>query len=293
MDSMQLFAPAKINLSLKVLGRREDGFHEIETLIAPISLGDRIVLERTDKQHMVEFSCDDASIPTGDDNLVVRAAGTFFAAAAPAGGARISLEKRIPHAAGLGGGSSDAATTLLGLDALFKTALGPEKLVGLAARLGSDVPFFILRSAAICRGQGETVVPLRSSKLPLLLVKPAFGVPTAWAYSHLQKSRELPEIDYTPQCVGQTELTNDLERPVFEKYVFLATLKTWLRAQPEVAAALLSGSGSTVFAILRSDAKADDLAQRVSRDVDPDLWTFACETLGNAIEDEKGLQSRI
>ena len=271
---MQLFAPAKINLNFKILRRRDDGFHEIETLMAPISLGDELTLE-PDEQ--LTFTCDDASLPSGNDNLVLRAARSFFAALKAEPRVRIALRKKIPHGAGLGGGSSDAASTLLGLNELHGNPLSPGRLTSLAAEIGSDVPFFLARSAAICRGRGEIVEPVAPLPAwPLLLLKPEFGVPTPWAYSRWRDSRELPGIRYAPQSLGELMIVNDLERPVFEKYIFLAQMKEWLRAQPEVEASLLSGSGSTVLAVLRQQSEADALADRARAELDPQLWSCAC-----------------
>ena len=280
---MQLRAPAKINLSFKILGRRNDGFHEIETLMAPVSLYDELVLSASDDDGSVEFSCDDPSLPTGEDNLVVRAARLFFNSTRIAGSARIELRKRVPHGAGLGGGSSDAAAVLLGLNQLFGSGLDPAALAALGAQIGSDVPFFVYQSAAVCRGRGELVVPTALLEpLPLLLLKPAFGVPTPWAYSRWNDSKELPTVAYDVQSFSGTEFVNDLERPVFEKHVFLARMKMWLLAQPEVGAALLSGSGSTVLAVLREASGAAGLAERAKAELDPELWTCACETVSGA-----------
>ena len=277
---MQLYAPAKINLSLEIKGRREDGFHEIETLIAPISLADRLTIDRGKSTGGVQFSCDDSSLSNGADNLVVRAAELFRKATKVETGVEIALEKKIPHGAGLGGGSSDAAATLLGLNELFETHLDRMALMDLAAQIGSDVPFFILGSAAKCQGRGEIVESAKLSvNFDLLLVKPEFGVPTPWAYQRWKTSRHLPGVDYSVQNFTDVRFGNDLERPVFEKFVLLGYLKTWLRLQPEVAAALLSGSGSTVFAVLRNGADANQLGERVRAEVDPKMWTFACETV--------------
>jgi len=275
---MQLFAPAKINLSFEIKARREDGYHEIETLMAPISLADRLTIEPRDEPE-IDFSCDDPALPGGDDNLVVRAAHLFRAATGIQTGVRIVLEKKIPHGAGLGGGSSDAASTLLGLNELFETRLDQKALMGLGAQLGSDVPFFITGSAAICRGRGELVNPIKlERKLDLLLVKPDFGVPTPWAYAKWKESRELPGVDYSAQEFSGMRFVNDLERPVFEKFVFLAHLKMWLRLQPEVGTALMSGSGSTVFAVLRKAAGSQSLSERLRGEIDPTMRMFACET---------------
>jgi 4-diphosphocytidyl-2-C-methyl-D-erythritol kinase len=271
---MQLSAPAKVNLSFEIRGRRGDGFHEIETVMVPISLADRVTIERAAGEGEIQFSCDDASLPVGADNLVVRAAQLFRERTGIAGAATIALEKKIPHGAGLGGGSSDAATTLLGLNDLFDARLSLDQLSELGARLGSDVPFFLARSAAICRGRGELVTPVPlAANFSLLLVKPDFGVPTPWAYGKWKDSRELPGIDYSPQEFNGIRFVNDLERPVFEKFVFLARLKTWLRRQSEVAVALMSGSGSTLFAVLPEAGNAEALAARARAEIDPQLWT--------------------
>jgi 4-diphosphocytidyl-2-C-methyl-D-erythritol kinase len=277
---MQLYAPAKINLSFKIKGRREDGFHEIETLMAPISLSDRLTIERGKTTGGIQFSCDDSSLSNGEDNLVFQAARLFQKATKIGAGVEVTLEKKIPHGAGLGGGSSDAASTLLGLNELFETHLEPRDLIELAAQIGSDVPFFILGSAATCRGRGDIVEPATlPASFNLLLVKPDFGVPTPWAYERWKNSRELLSVNYASQKFSGVRFVNDLERPVFEKFVLLGYLKTWLRLQPEVGAALLSGSGSTVFAVLRDGAGRNRLAERIRAEVDSKMWTFACETL--------------
>src|SRR2546423_875771 len=253
---MQALAPAKINLSLKILGRRNDGFHEIETLIAPISLADKIDIER--QSRWIDLSCDDPTVPSGDENLVVRAAKAFFEKTKISGGVGIKLQKKIPHGAGLGGGSSDAAATLRALNQLFETKLSREELAELGSTIGSDVAFFLFESAAVCKGRGEIVEPVKlNKKLSILLLKPAFGVSSAWAYSRWQGSKEIPGISYRPQDFDGQSFANDLQRPVFEKFVFLAQLKAWLLRQAEVGAALMSGSGSTVFAVMRREGDVD------------------------------------
>src|SRR5215216_2384059 len=137
---MQIVAPAKINLSLRILGKRSDGFHELETVIAAISLCDEIRIETSDAKRGIEFQCDDASLPIGEENLVVRAAKSYFAVTKLKPAVSIQLKKKIPHGAGLGGGSSDAASTLLALNELFETNLPRQALVKMAEMIGSDVP---------------------------------------------------------------------------------------------------------------------------------------------------------
>src|SRR6266536_5468674 len=188
---MQVFAPAKINLSLKILGRQVNGFHDLDTLIAPISLYDEIRMDKGRAGKGIEFRCDDPSVPPGNDNLVVRAARAFFETTEIEPAVSIELKKKIPHGAGLGGGSSDAASVLLALNELFETKLPREALAKMAEAIGSDVPFFIFQSAAMCKGRGEVVTPLKlQERLSILLFKPEFAVPTAWAYSRWQDSRE-------------------------------------------------------------------------------------------------------
>ena len=275
---MQILAPAKINLSLRILNRRPDGFHEIETLISPISLYDKIDVEK--QSRWIDFSCDDPTVPGGDDNLVVGAAKLFFERTKIKSGASIKLHKKIPHGAGLGGGSSDAAAALRALNQLFETRLSPEELPELGSAIGSDVPFFLFESAALCTGHGEIVQPTQlKKKLSILLLKPVFSVSTAWAYSRWQDAKTLSGISYEPQKFGEQSFVNDLERPVFEKFIFLAQLRTWLLKQSEVGAALMSGSGSTVFAVLRDKASADSLAERARKELDRKIWACACETI--------------
>ena len=278
MDAVTVSAPAKINLSLRILRRRDDGFHDIETFIAPISLYDELEIVR--QLSGIEFRCDDPSIPSGDDNLVVRAATAFFAETKTDGGVSIGLRKNIPHGAGLGGGSSDAASALLALNQLFDTNLPREALAKLAEPIGSDVPFFVFESAALCRGRGELISPQRlTASVPLLLLKPEFGVSTPFAYSHWQSSTEIPDMKYGPQEYCGQVFINDLERPVFEKFLFLARLKTWLLGQPEVATALMSGSGSTIFAVLKKREDAEALAERAKNELDSKLWACGCNTI--------------
>jgi 4-diphosphocytidyl-2-C-methyl-D-erythritol kinase len=277
---MQVLAPAKINISLRILGRRSDGFHEIETVIAPISLCDEIKIGRSSIKNEIVFCCDNPSVPKGEDNLVVRAAKLFFKEIKLTGGVSIELNKRIPHGAGLGGGSSDAASTLLALNDWFETNLPREALAKMAETIGSDVPFFIFQSAAVCTGRGELVNPVKFRKqFSILLLKPEFGVPTQWAYSRWRESREIPGVLYAAQELAGQTFVNDLERPVFEKFVFLTQLKMWLLKQPEVGAALMSGSGSTIFAVLRENADRDLLVRRAKAELDPELWACTCETI--------------
>lgn len=280
-----LAAAAKVNLSLRVLGRRADGFHEVETLMVPLALADEVSLGVGERPG-IECVCDDPSLPADSGNLAVRAAESFYARLGVSPQLRLGLQKRVPHGAGLGGGSSDAATVLLGLNEFHRAGMSVDVLTELAAALGSDVPFFLRRGPAVCRGRGERVEPAAAfdAPLPLLLLKPPFGVPTPWAYGRWRDSQEIPGVPYAAQAFPWGELVNDLERPVFEKFFVLAAMKTWLLAQPEVAGALLSGSGATVLAVLRSgDEPADALVTRARETFGPDLWTCRTATAATAV----------
>src|SRR5213596_1574288 len=276
MQGMEEVAHAKVNLFLHVLRPREDGFHEIETFMDPITLCDSLQLESA---NAFEFHCHDPGL-AGDDNLVVRAARLFFSETNRAPKVRLTLRKEIPHGAGLGGGSSDAAAALRGLNRFFDAGLSRERLSTLGAQLGSDISFFLNETAAICRGRGEIVTPAALPEpLSLLLLKPEFGIPSSWAYSRWQATREVAGEIYRPKKFGDIAFVNDLERPVFEKFVFLAQLKMWLLKQTEVSVALMSGSGSTIFAVLRSNVAGDLVAERAKSELDPKLWTCVCQTI--------------
>jgi 4-diphosphocytidyl-2-C-methyl-D-erythritol kinase len=256
---MTLDAPAKVNLALRVLERRSDGYHAIETVMAPLALADRLEVELTDGEG-VEFSCSDPALPTDGTNLVCKAVEAFALATGRKCGVRIHLEKHIPHGAGLGGGSSDAATVMKALNILTEAGLGGSELEAIAATTGSDVPFFIRCVPAVCRGRGELVEPVAGiPAAEILLVKPPFPVSTAWAYGAWAASKKMGET--FSGILGSIDMTNDLEAPVFSKHMQLPVLKQWLGAQPGVAAAMMSGSGSTIFAVL--DGPAEGLEERV------------------------------
>ena len=264
-------APAKLNLSLRVLGKRADGFHEIESLMVRVpGLCDRLSIVPADED---AFTCDDPGVPADDSNLVLKAVAAYRSACGFGQKLAIHLEKRVPHGAGLGGGSSDAAAMLSALDQLNGEPLGTARLMEIAATLGSDIPFFLGPAAARSTGRGERIAAADGPPaLPVLLLKPSFGVATPDAYGRWKESKELSGVRYAAQVFPWGELTNDLERPVFWKHLFLAEMKQWLLARPEVAGALMSGSGSTVFAVLRDPARAEALLSAARAELDPTLW---------------------
>lgn len=269
---LTLSAPAKINLSLRVLRRREDGFHEIESLMTTLpGLADKLRFTEADA---FGFSCSDGSLDTGEGNLVVKAVRAFEQASGQSCRCRIHLEKHIPHGAGLGGGSSDAALTLRGLNQWHDEPLDAATLHRLAAILGSDVPFFLLDGPGWARGRGEKIEAAEPHPiLPLLLLKPSFGVATPDAYRRWRCSEWLPGLDRSGEReLEGIRLVNDLERPVFSKHRFLAELVDWLEDQAETRAAQLCGSGSTTFAILSDLEAGNALAKRARAELEPNLW---------------------
>lgn len=278
MDEISLKAPAKVNLYLKVLGKRPDGFHEIESLMQAVDLYDIITLEKSD---VVELTCDDPNIPNGDSNLAVKAALAFrdrfyFP------GVKIDLKKNIPHGAGLGGGSSDAAFVLRGLCKLFKIVPDPKEILEIAAAIGSDVPFFLGRGQALVRGRGENVETIRMpTDYEIILLVPPMAISTADIYRkvriNLTKKSEsiLLKTRITISRFNNlvTQLSNDLEEAVTCDYPELIELKEILRGAGAIAA-LMTGSGSAFFGIFPS-GKSDKsvIERRVARGT----RIFVCE----------------
>jgi len=279
-------SPGKVNLLLNILGRRADGFHELETVMQPVNLCDRLTFER--RGAAVELSCSDAALPVDSRNLVYRAATGFLQTAKISDGVRIHLEKKIPLAAGLGGGSGNAATTLLALNKLFGQPLSAAKLGELAVSLGSDVPFFLQNKPVLATGRGEKIQPLdffpALRDKAFLLIHPGFGIATAWAYENLarfpaalngKKSRaqELISLLQTNDLkMAAKKFYNSLEAPALEKYPVLALFQEFLRAHGALAV-LMSGSGSTTFAIAENQAAAESLAEKFKAKFGQNCWT--------------------
>lgn len=279
-------SPCKINLLLNILGRRPDGFHELETVFQPVKLWDELEFEHGGQG--VVMTCSHPGLPTDASNLVVRAARAFLETANLREGVRIHLEKRIPLAAGLGGGSSNAAATLLGLNELFGGPLAMSQLHFLAAQLGSDVPFFLQPKPALGIGRGERIEPLDFFPALrgafVLLIQPGFGVSTAWAYQQLARFpaalRGQPgRAQRLVELLQRADLTtagpafyNSLEAPVLEKYPLLAMFQEQLREQG-ARATLMSGSGSTTFALAADRQAGEALRDRFQAKFGESHWT--------------------
>jgi 4-diphosphocytidyl-2-C-methyl-D-erythritol kinase len=283
-------SPGKVNLLLNILGKRPDGFHELETVMQPVNLCDRLTFERCGGA--VELSCSDAALPVDSRNLVHRAATGFLQTAKISDGVRIHLDKKIPLAAGLGGGSGNAATTLLALNELFGQPLPAAKLNELAAALGSDVPFFLQDRPALATGRGEKIQPLDSFPAlwdkVFLLIHPGFGIATAWAYQNLARfpkalngrpgraQKLIARLQTGDGRAAGAEFYNSLEAPALEKYPVLALYQEFLRANGALAA-LMSGSGSTTFAIAENMADAESLVEKFKSKFGQNCWTAVVE----------------
>ena len=263
-----LKAPAKINWFLQILRKREDGYHDIRSVMQCVTLYDDLTFENADA---IEVVCD-LDIPVCD-NIVYRAASLLKKYASCGKGARIILKKNIPVGAGLGGGSSDAAYTLLGLNLLWGLGMSDNELGAIGAGIGSDVPFFFKCPAALVEGKGEKITPLKIlSPMVLLLVKPQLSVSTAWAYTRFDPENEKltkkpVDIKLFCQALDKGDLTspdmilhNDFEDVVMSEYPVVREIKHRLLEMGAVISAM-SGSGSTVFGVFRSKVAADNAAQ--------------------------------
>ena len=286
MAALTLKAPANTNLWLRVTGKRPDGYHEISTRMTPLTLADEISLEQLEGDQ-VEFSCSDPALPAGEENLALQAVRALENHCGRRFGLSIHVEKKIPSGAGLGGGSSDAATVLLGLNRLYDLGLTPQRLAEVGARFGSDVPFFLFETVCDCSGRGEIVTPVDFPwDLPVFLMKPAFDVSAAWAYQNLEKYEEFPGIPFVPQLCPWGPMENDLERPVFGKHLILARMKKWLLDQRDVHAAILSGSGSCLLAILTRNDCGEALQNQALVAFGDTTWTHIGHTLGTRQDSE-------
>ncbi len=268
--TLEKSSPCKVNLSLNILGKRADGFHELETVLHPVNVCDE--LSFAPGSTGVQLTCSNPELPVDARNLVFRAAAAFLSEAKIAAGVRLHLEKKIPLAAGLGGGSGNAATTLLGLNELFGNPLGAGQLQTLAAALGSDVPFFLQTKPALATGRGEHVQSLEPfaclRRAAILLVHPGFGIATPWAYHELARfpsalngergraQRLVATLRSNDLAAAGKDFYNSLEAPALEKFPVLALYQEFFR-EHGAAVSLMSGSGSTTFAIFPSQAQAE------------------------------------
>jgi 4-diphosphocytidyl-2-C-methyl-D-erythritol kinase len=267
---LQVSAAAKVNLALEILRRRPDGYHEIATVMHAVDLSDRLVLEDSDT---LEVRTSTPGVPCDERNLAYRAAAALRDAAGVARGARITLDKRIPVAAGLGGGSTDAAATLVGLNRLWGLRWPAAGLGALAIGLGMDVPFFLRGGAALATGRGERLAPLSSASLGLVLVNPRFAVSTAEMYGrvtpamysdggHARNAARALQSHGAGRVAAS--LYNGLEAAARGAYPQIGQMQAALLAAGALGTAM-SGSGPTVFGVARSWEHARQIRTRVAR----------------------------
>lgn len=275
-SSVLVKCPAKVNLHLRVLGRRPDGYHDILSLIVPLDTWDWVEVEL--RQGETELLCDDPHLPTHDGNLAYKAAKLFFTEAGLEGGARITLRKGIPVGAGLGGGSSDAAGVLVALNALFGRRVKKEDLLIWASKLGADVPFFLMGGPCVAEGIGEILEPVEI-KIPLHMVAwfPGWEVSTKWVYENFRggltrggKNFKIPRIiSHWEELLGL--LHNDLESVTQTAYPWVAMAKERL-LQLGARGALMSGSGPTVFGIFDSERAARNAIDTIEASDGSRVW---------------------
>ena len=274
---MEILAPAKINLTLCVLGKRPDGYHELESVMQMLTLADVLEVEEAPG---LTLTCTDPALE-GNDNLVLRAARLLRVHYGCSRGAHIHLTKRIPVQAGLGGGSSDGAAALKALNLLWDLKIPPSRLCTLAKELGSDVPFFLNSPSAVVQGRGERVRPiLHHAPIPVVLVKPRAGLSTPQVYSSLitapctpaEASPDTMETQCMLRALRQGDaaaiadcLINDLEEAAMPLLPELVTLRRRLLGQGCLGA-LLCGSGSAMFGLCPDDATAERAAQALATD---------------------------
>ena len=286
------FAPAKVNLGLSVLGVRSDGYHDLHTVMVPLSVGDTLDIAPADTLRLDVVGAD---LPTDSRNLVYRAARAYLDAAGRAGGARIVLHKELPLASGLGGGSSDAATTLQALAQLYPAAVD---LPALALSLGADVPFFLLGGAALAEGVGERLTPLTLPDTPLVLLNPGVEVSARDAYRWLDDARAFtPPLDLpalrnalqprdTLHQVADVPYFNALQGPVVARHPAIREALDALRGAG-LHSPLMSGSGSTCFALARDDGQAQAAAHALQLQF-PHAWVTAARVQGSQARGSAG-----
>ena len=280
MDTLTLFAPAKINYLLDVIGKRPDGYHDLRMIMQRVNLCDRITLGITESPGII-VTCNSKGAPDGPDNIAWKAAKALLDVSGTVKGVKIEIAKNIPAAAGLGGGSSDAATVLMGLNELLAIGLSEQKLMEIGCKLGADIPFFIFKETALAEGIGDKLT--RLSEMPkcwILLVNPGVHVSTAWVYRSLQLTSKR-ELNKLPKFYGSVEqvvsiLSNDLEAVTIPAFPVIADIKKRLM-NLGAAGSMMSGSGPTVFGIFKSFDAAEYARLQIANDTD---WFAAtAETL--------------
>ena len=273
---VQEFAPAKVNLGLAVLGKLENGYHELDSLFVTFDVGDTLTFETRDAG--IELEIVGLDLPTNTDNLVYRASEMYLEHLENPGGVKITLEKVLPIAAGLGGGSSDAAATLRGMMRLYPSG---QNLFELAQQLGADVPFLISGGAARVQGFGEILTPLEIPEIHLVLANPGVGITAHEAYLGLNgRYGTALDLESIIMALGHRQpppYRNDLETPVLEAYPIVLQVKQALQ-NAGLYGVLMSGSGSTCFGLTTDANIAKEIAKKLQHE-QPSWWVRAAKSL--------------
>ena len=274
-ESLHLESPAKINLRLEILKRREDGYHELRTVFQKISLHDTLHFSLK-RERGIFIITDHPNLPVGQTNLVYKAAQTILRNSSYPGGIHIRIKKRIPLGAGLGGGSSNAANTLKALNQLLKMNLSKKKLMEMGLKIGADVPFFIWEGAAIGSRIGEQLRKVNLPDLCYVLIYPNFEVSTRWAYQNFVLTNQrihfnLHRFQRTPEGISSI-LFNHLEEAVSKKYPQIGVMKNILFSVGALGA-LMTGSGPTVFGLFRDDHSAAGAYEKIKKKVVRRGWS--------------------
>lgn len=285
MSSRTFPSPAKVNLVLRVIKKRQDGFHEIFSVMQPISLYDYVTID-VEEGDSISVSSDRSEIPSDSSNLAYRAARLFFDLAGIKKKVGIHIQKNIPVGGGLGGGSSNAAAVLMGLNEMAGANIGQKALLDASASLGSDVPFFVLKGAAKAVGRGEVLEKITLPRFNYVLVNPGFHVSTAWVYSNLDLTKKVEDNILSYSEAGLWEggniarlLSNDLEAVTIKRYPVISELKNELFGLGALGA-LMSGSGPTVFGIFHDRDSALSACNSLKGSHDRKLPVFFAEGLG-------------
>jgi 4-diphosphocytidyl-2-C-methyl-D-erythritol kinase len=276
-------APAKVNLILRILDRRSDGYHNLWSIMHTVALEDTVTIRVTPSQRGIRLACNVEGLSVDHTNLVSKAASAVLDHARLSVGVDVKLHKRVPMGAGLGGGSSDAAATIVGLNQSLKLGWSREKMAEVGQALGSDVAFFLFAPSAIVSGRGESVRPVTiEGGRWIVLVKPAFGIETKWAYQELAATRaavrqlsadhgELDRRDRLTWSQVAASVENDFEIPVFARHPQLREIKRSLLKRG-AQFALLSGSGATVFGLFDEESTARRAGAELAQDAELNLF---------------------
>ena len=271
MEQLIMKAYAKVNLALDVLGRRDNGYHDLRMVMQTVDLYDLLTFTPTDEPG-VALTSNVSNLPTDGSNLICKAAALIMERFKPKMGVAIHLEKRIPMAAGMAGGSTDAAATLIALNELFRFGLSRDELCELGVLIGADVPYCILGGTALAEGIGEILTPLPPAPAcPVVITKPDFGVSTKEVYENLDLSllEKHPDVDFMIQAIKEGDLKrmasymrNDLESVTESRYPEIAAIKERMIASGAFAS-MMSGSGPTVFCLCESEEIAKQVAEEI------------------------------